>query len=241
MENSVYVGLSRQMALRREMDVIANNIANMNTPAYKAEQMVFREYVTQPERGERVSLVQDVGLSRDLSDGPLQTTGNPFDVAINGPGFFTVETPLGERYTRHGRFQLDAENRLVTGEGHAVQGQAGPITVPIEGGPVTISPDGVISNEQGVVGVLQVVRFDEPQTLRRAANGLYTAEDQQPQPVAIPSVAQGMLEGSNVKGILEMTRMITVSRQYQSVGRMLNNEDERLKQMITTLGKAPGA
>lgn len=241
MENSVYVGLSRQMALRREMDVIANNIANVNTPAYKGEQMVFREFVKEPERDERISLVQDVGLARDLSEGPAQPTGNPLDVAIHGEGYFVVDTPLGERFTRHGRFQLDAENRLVTNAGHPVQGEAGEITLPIDGGQVSIAADGTISNENGVVGVLRIVNFEDEQALRKAANGLYTAEDQQPQDVAVPNISQGMIEGSNVQSILELTRMIQVSRAYQSAGRFLEKEDERITQMITTLGKAPGA
>jgi len=241
MENSVYVGLSRQMALRREMDVVANNIANVNTPAYKAEKMVFREFVKQPERDERISLVQDVGLARDLREGPAQPTGNPLDVAIHGEGYFVLDTPLGERFTRHGRFQLDAENRLVTSAGHAVQGPGGEIILPIDGGDVSIASDGTISNEQGVVGVLRVVNFENEAALRKAANGLYTAEDQAPQDVARANLSQGMIEGSNVQSIIELTRMMQVSRSYQSAGRFLEKEDERITQMITTLGKAPGA
>lgn len=239
MENALYIGLSRQAALRREMDVIAHNIANTNTPAYKGEKMIFEEFLVKPGDGERISLVQDIGLSRDLSEGPAQPTGNPFDVAIHGDGYFAVETPLGERYTRHGRFQLDANNQLVTSAGHPVQGQAGPVTIPAGGGPISIAADGTISNEDGIIGVLQVVNFEDEQALRRAANGLYSTEDQEPQAVDNPTMSQGMIEGSNVESILEMTRMMTVSRRYQSLKSFMDKEDERLTQMITTLGKRP--
>ncbi|MFC6856292.1 flagellar basal-body rod protein FlgF [Marivibrio halodurans] len=239
MENALYIGLSRQTALRREMDVIANNIANANTPAFKAEKMIFQEFLSKPGDRERISLVQDFGQARDLSEGPAEPTGNPLDVAIHGDGYFTVDTPLGERYTRHGRFQLDATGQLVTSAGHAVQGQAGPINIPTDGGPISIAADGTVSNDNGVLGVLQLVTFDDQQALKRAANGLYSAEDQNPQPVDNPTMSQGMIEGSNVESIVEMTRMMTVSRKYQSLGRFLEKEDERLTQMITTLGKRP--
>ena len=240
MENTIYIGLSRQIGLRREMDTVAHNIANMSTPGYKAERLMFREYVDEPARGERLSMVQDVGLARDLSEGPAETTGNPLDVALHGEGYFVVETPLGERYTRHGRFQLDAEGQLVTGEGHPVQGQAGAITLPPGGGPVQIASDGTISNDDGIVGRLSVVTFEDEQAMRKAANGLYST-DQDPQAIDRPSMTQGMIESSNVEGILEMTRMIQVSRSYASISRFLSQQDDLQKQMITTLGKAPGA
>ena len=129
METSTYIALSRQMALRRELDIVAHNIANAETPAYKAERMIFREFLAKPEFREKLSFVQDIGLSRDLSEGPLATTGNPLDLAISGDGYFVIETALGDRYTRHGRFQLDAEGQLVTGTGDVVQSDAGAIQV----------------------------------------------------------------------------------------------------------------
>lgn len=239
METSTYIALSRQMTLRRELDVVANNIANAETPAYKAERMIFREFVDKPDFGEKHSFVQDLGLSRDLSEGPLEGTGNPLDVAISGEGYFVIDTPLGERYTRHGRFQLDAQGILVTGEGNPVQSDAGPIQVTPESGIISIASDGTISTEQdGVVGKMRVVNFDEEPRLRKGANGLYRAPpDMDPVDVENPTVAQGMIEQSNVEPILELTRMMTIMRRHQSVAKFVQQEDDRVKQMIRTLGR----
>ena len=139
MENTSYIAMSRQAALRRSMDIVANNIANANTPAFKAERMMFQEYLAKPTKDDKLSFVEDVGTARDLSSGPLTTTGNDFDVALSDEGYFVVDSPLGERYTRHGRFQLDANGQLVTGTGYPVQGQAGPINIPEDGGRISIA------------------------------------------------------------------------------------------------------
>ncbi|NMM46312.1 flagellar basal-body rod protein FlgF [Rhodospirillaceae bacterium KN72] len=239
MENTTYIGLSRQIGLRRAMDVVAHNIANANTPAYKAERLVFQEYLAKPEHSEKLSFVQDVGMARDQSIGPLTTTGNDFDVAITEEaGFFVVDTPLGERYTRHGRFQLSADGQLVTGEGYPVQGAAGAINIPTDEGRISIAADGTISNENGVLGKLQVVDFEDPQQLRKAANGLFSAPDGvEPNDVATPSLAQGMIEDSNVQPILELTRMMDINRTHESVTKFLQREDERIKDMVEKLGK----
>lgn len=237
MENSSYVALSRQMTLANEMTIVANNIANANTPAYKAEKMVFREFLDQPTRGEQLSFVQDVGLARDLSEGPMTATGNPLDIAINGKGYFVVDTPMGERYTRHGRFQLDANGQVVTGAGHPVRGLAGPIIVPPNQGDIAIAEDGTISTEEGIIGNLQLVDFEDEQLLRKGANGLYSSEDP-PENIQTPSVSQGMLEESNVEPIIELTRMIQVHRDYQSVQNFIKAEHDRQKTAIQRLGQA---
>ena len=118
MENAILIGLSRQMAMARDMATIANNIANVNTTAYKSESMMFEQYLKtdasdeSPDRN--IAFVQDVGQYRNMRDGALQTTGNPFDMAITGEGFFRVETDNGVRYTRNGNFNLNNEGQLVT-------------------------------------------------------------------------------------------------------------------------------
>lgn len=239
MENPIYIALSRQSSQRREMDVIAHNIANSNTPGFKTEKMLFREFLREPEDGEPISLVQDVGLARDMTEGPAKPTGNRFDVMIHGEGFFVVDTPLGERYTRHGRFQLDAESTLVTSDGYPVQGEGGAITIPQDGGPVSIAADGTLTNEDGVIGRLQVVEFEDLEQLSRGANNLYNTEEN-PQAVVEPNMSQGMIEGSNVQTILELTRMIDVSRSYTGVKSFMDEEDERIKTMIRTLGARGG-
>lgn len=112
MESPWLISLSHQVALKREMDAVANNMANMNTPAYKAERMMFAEYLVRPQKDAPLSFVQDKGMMRDLRDGPLTNTGNPLDLALTGDGYFMVDTENGQRYTRSGRFQLDADGQI---------------------------------------------------------------------------------------------------------------------------------
>ena len=120
MDNSVLVGLSRQVALARELDVVANNIANLNTTGYKADGALFEEYLDSAARADQsggsVSFVRDLGVWHDMSQGPIERTGNPLDVAVDGKGFLVVQTPGGERYTRNGSMQLNATGQLVTSD-----------------------------------------------------------------------------------------------------------------------------
>lgn len=118
MESPWLIGLSRQVALKREMDVVAHNVANMNTPAFKAERVLFSEDLVQPQRNVPLSFVEDKAMLRDLTEGPLTETGNPLDLAISGGGFFIVGTDTGERYLNSGRFELDAERQIINRLGH---------------------------------------------------------------------------------------------------------------------------
>src|SRR6185437_11408288 len=120
MENATYVALSSQMALQRQMDVVANNLANASTPAFKGEEMLFSQYLVQPRGGSPLAFVEDSGTVRDLRQGPIAKTGNPLDLAIAGQGYFAVQTPLGARYTRNGHFQLDSQGQIVTSQGYPV-------------------------------------------------------------------------------------------------------------------------
>src|SRR5262245_10619145 len=113
METPIYIALSRQETLRRQMDVIANNIANMNTTGYKSQRMLFLEYLEQPARGEKLSFVQDFGMMRDVRPGNLNITNNQLDVALRSEGFFAVDTAGGARYTRGGAWQLNDQRQIV--------------------------------------------------------------------------------------------------------------------------------
>lgn len=242
METPTYIALSRQLGLRRHMDIVANNIANMNTPAFKAERLIFVEYLKKPTNNtskDEQSFVQDIGTMRDTSEGPLVKTDNPFDLAVSGEGYFTIETPLGDRYTRHGRFQLDAENRLVTGQGNPVLDSGGSqITIPLNSGPISVGTDGTLSSGNGIVAKLGLVKFADEQQLRRGANNLYSVpEDQQPQAVEKPRIMQGMLEESNVEAITELTRMIDIMRTYQSIGKAIEQEHERQLKAINRVAR----
>lgn len=238
MENSVYIAMSRQASLERQLDITANNLANVNTPSYKAERLVFREFLMETQRSAPgLSYVQDLGQYRVMDEGPIRQTGNPLDVAISGDGFFAVETELGERYTRHGRFQMDAEGTLVTGTGEPVLGEAGPIVIPPGESDLSISGDGVISGRNGELGQLRVVRFENPEELRRGANGMFTSQEE-PVDVADPRVIQGSLEDSNVEAVVELTNMMQISRTHARVKKFLDQEDRRMRDMIDKLTRA---
>jgi flagellar basal-body rod protein FlgF len=239
MENSIYIGLARQMAMQRQMDVIANNLANMNTTAYQGERVMFEEYLMRAGRREQLSSVQDYGLARDLRAGEFQATGNSFDVAISGRGFFVVDTPQGPRYTRNGHFSVDAQGRLVTAAGHPVLGQGGrPIQLGDErGAPPTIASDGTVSTSGGAtVGRIDLVAFDNEQALRKTGNGQFVAKDA-PKPAADARLRQGMLESANVQPIVEMSAMIELSRAYQTNQRLIEQEHDRQRKAIERLAR----
>jgi len=239
METTTYIALSRQMALRRELDITAHNVANMTTPAYKAERMVFQEYLVKQAgtKEEDISFTQDIGLARDLSDGSMTQTGNPFDLAISGDGYFSVETDEGVRYTRHGRFQLNDARELVTGDGHQLLAFNGARTIIPEGtGKVDIAEDGTISSAQGILGKVGIVTFEDVQDLERLPNSLYQT-DQRAELVARPRLRQGMLEQSNVQPIMELTRLIEIQREHQSVQNLINKEHDRQKKAIDRIAR----
>jgi flagellar basal-body rod protein FlgF len=240
MENALLIGLSRQMAMSRDMATIANNLANMNTTAYKSEAMLFEQFLM-PDASEqspdkRITFVQDVGQHRDLRDGSLQTTGNPFDIAITGEGFFRVETDQGMRYTRNGNFNLDAEGRLVTSAGDLVLDDAGtPIAFADDETGITIARDGTISTDEGLRGRIAIVTFENSRAMKKAGDSLY--ETDQPE-IAAENIrlVQGALEGSNVQPIVEMTNMIDVMRSYASAQKLIEQADQMRRQAIQQLG-----
>ncbi|MBP2292081.1 flagellar basal-body rod protein FlgF [Azospirillum rugosum] len=238
METPIYVALSRQMTLRRQLDVISNNIANMNTTGFKQQRMLFTEFLERPGMHEQVSFVQDRAVVRDLATGGLTQTGNPLDVALTGHGYFTVDTANGPRYTRAGNFQLNDQRQLVDGGGLPVLADnRQPITIPEGTRDIKITGDGTVATELGPVGKLNIVTFKNEQLMTEVGSGLYVS-DEEPQPApADTKVAQGMLENSNVKPVVEMTAMIDIQRQYQSNQRMIENEHERIRSAIQKLGR----
>jgi flagellar basal-body rod protein FlgF len=242
METTSYIALSRQGALRREMDVIAHNIANMNSTAYKGEKMMFVEHLMKSRDDlsfipRKLSFTRDVAQYRNLSEGPIKSTGNSLDVAIRGEGYFVVQRQDGtEAYTRNGSFTMDASGQLVTQSGDPVMtsGDA-PIFFSPQDTNISIAADGTVSTNNGQIGKLRVVRFDDQQNLRAEQGSLLTT-DQAPQDVERPHVIQGSLEGSNIQPVLEMARMINVQRSYDSIRNFIETEDSRQKKMIDQLG-----
>lgn len=241
METPIYIALSRQMVLRNQMDVVANNIANASTPGFKAEMMLMSEVDLPAERGVKLSYVQDFATARDFSAGPLRATGNDLDLAIQGNGFFAVQTPDGVRYTRVGRFQLDANGILVNSQGFPVLAGGSSVTINPDDGAVNIAEDGSISTDralggqqQQVVGKLDLVDFADRAKLIPAQDNLFDA-DGQPTVAATGKIAKGMLEDSNVRTILEMTNLIQVTRNYQAMQRFQDSEHERQRRAIGSI------
>lgn len=237
MENISYVGLSQQVALQREMDVTANNIANMDTPGYKTQSLLFLEYINKGgDKNEKLKQVNDYGMYRDLSTGALKQTFNKLDVAIQGEGYFAVQAPGGVMYTRDGGFALNSKGEVVTKAGYQVLGDNGsPLTIQPGAADITITPQGNIATEKGTVGKLKIVSFDNAQMLKPVGNNLLDAGQASGQPVADPHVEQGMIESSNVNPIVEMNKMMQISRMYEATQHMLLDDHQRILSAIQKL------
>ena len=254
MDNTLLVGLSRQVALARELDVIANNIANINTTGFKTDGAVFEEYISPTARAENfvgpdqlISYVQDRATWVDLSQGALERTGNALDVAIDGRGFLAVQTPNGERYTRNGAFQINNNGELVTSEGYQVLGASGPIIFQPKDRDITISRDGTISVREGNTaateaqrGQISVVGFAQPSLLQKDGTGTFRApEGVTPQADPTSRLVQGSIEKSNVRAVMEMSRMIEVTRSYTQIAALLSQQSDLQRTAIEKLAEVP--
>lgn len=242
METTSSIALSRQSGLRRQIDIIANNIANMNTNGFKSERVMFVEHLVRSRGGgtllgTKLAYVRDIATMTDHSEGPVERTGNPLDLSIAGEGFFVIQTDKGERYTRSGRFKLDEDGQLVTQSGNPLLSTGNdPFFLSPEDTDIVISRDGTISTNNGELGKIRLVTFENLQKLSHSPGGLFSSEDA-PVDVEQPQIAQGALEGSNIKPIFEMAKMIEISRTYEGIRTFMNREDERLRNMIRELGK----
>ena len=236
MDSPGYVILSRLGAQLRATQVLANNLANAETPGYRATRAVFAQHL-QPQRDVAdgrigVAYATDRATWRDTAQGPVSSTGNPLDVAIRGEGYFAVETPEGERYTRAGRFTLDQDGRLTDMEGHPVLDARGtPLAFAPNDSRIEIQGDGTIRSENGVIGRLRVVRFDDPQRLRAEGDRLFASDDAA-QPVERPNLVQGAVEGSNVRPVLELTQLTAELREFQFAAQFAEREGERLQTAV---------
>jgi flagellar basal-body rod protein FlgF len=248
MDNTLYVGLSRQITLQRALDITANNIANIDTAGFKVESLMVKEDPETPAlapASKPISYVLDQGVARNFGQGALEQTGNPMDLAIEGAGFFSVQTADGPRYTRDGRFTLDASGKLTDTAGNAVLDSGGsPITIdPINGAP-SIAKDGTISQTtpQGQTiqaGKVGVVRFSDLTALSKEGGGLYqAAAGQTPDNATDAQIHQGMVEKSNVQGVAEITQLIAITRAYERVTQMISQTQDLSESAVERLGKA---
>ena len=238
MQTPGYVALSRQIALTRSMDVSANNIANLDTSGFKRQTMLFREYLNGQTGQDQVSYVADSSTVRDLSSGSMRVTDAPLDIAIEGKGYFTLETAVGPRYGRGGQFQLNAQNEIVNPNGHALLSDGGArITLPAGAKDISVAKDGSVSADGAAIARIQPVNFENEQRLIHTADGLLRADGAEPFPAEGSFVRQGALEGSNVNAVTELVNLLQVQKDYQGVHRMIKGEHDRLVQAIRELGK----
>ncbi len=241
MDNAIYVGLSRQMLLQRELDIVANNLANVDTTGFKFESMLSNtDEVTTPTPGQAptpVDFVAAAGVARDYTQGPLTQTGSTLDVAIDGKGFFTISTASGPRYTRDGRFKLDPTGRLVTMGGDPVQGDGGDIVLDPKKGQVSIAANGDISQNGQAVGKLSVVTFDSLAALSKdGGNQFRNDSNLTPTPSTTAELKQGMLEGSNVQPVTQITRLIEINRAYDAIASMMASTSQLSNTAVQRLG-----
>jgi flagellar basal-body rod protein FlgF len=253
MENTLLVGLSRQMTLERQMDVVANNVANINTNGFKADRSLFEEYLRSGAHEDnfvrsdrRVSFVQDRASFHDFAAGNTEQTKNPLDVSIDGGGFLVVQTPAGERYTRDGGLQINNLGQLVTAGGNPVMGTSGPIVFQPTDKQINIAADGNVTVLEGtgrtdsVRGKLRIASFAEAQKLVKEGNNLYSAgQGVAAQPDITSKVRQGFIEKSNVNSVTEMSRMIEITRTYTQISALLQQQSDLHKSAIEKLAEVP--
>jgi len=242
MENSVYVGVSGQISLARRMERIAHNMANVNTPGFRAEGLKFST-LTSPQaetNGTRANFVTAGKSYISLERGAITESGNPLDVAIKGDAYLALQTPAGTVYSRDGRLQMTPEGGLVSVMGYPVLDSGGaPLQLDVQNGPPTIGSDGSITQKGTLVGALGLFQFQQGSQLRYGPNASLIP-DREPMPVVDDpqfGVMQGYVESSNVNGVIEMTRLIEVSRAFEQVEALLRGQEEMGHKSIETLGQ----
>lgn len=238
MENASYTTLTRQSGLMREMSVIANNLANASTTGYRQEGVVFSEFLRKMP-GDQQSLSMAAGNVRNTSflPGTMTHTGGPFDLALDGDGFFLVQTPDGERLTRAGHFMPNAQGNLVTPDGHAVLDAGGaPLFIPPDASSIAFAADGTLSADGVPLGQIGVVVPTDTAILSRDSGVHFRVEGGFDAALDV-QVRQGMLEGSNVDPMTQIARMIEVQRAYEMGQSFSQSEDERLRNAVRSLIK----
>ena len=240
MDNQSYITLTRQTGLLREMQVVANNIANANTTGFRQEGVVFSEYIGRVENAASISMGQGNVGTTSYAQGALRQTGGTFDFAIEGDGFFLVATPDGERLTRAGAFSPSANGDLVTVDGYAVLDAGGaPVFVPGDAESITVSPDGTLSADGAPIGQIGLVRPIDAQEMQRESSVLFRS-DAGFEPAETARVMQGFVENSNVETITQLARMVEVQRAYEMGQSFLDAEDERVRRAMDAMVKQNG-
>ncbi len=244
MDTILAIALSHQVAKRRQMDIIANNIANMSTTAFKRENVMFGQYLKEakgdlPKSLRQISYVQDFGITRNMTDGRFETTGNTFDIALSGDGMFQVKRNNGDMaYSRNGHLALSDDYTLITSSGEEIMDQSGrAIKIPPTVTDIKIASDGTISSpEAGQIAKLNVVAFTDNSKLKKIGDNMFSS-DSPTLPATDYHIIQGATESSNVQPIIEITRMILVSRSYVQTSKLMENLQEAESKAINQLAK----
>lgn len=238
MDNTIYATLTRQSGLLREMRSVANNIANASTTGYRSEGVIFSEYISDLGPDAPSLSMASARVRETLqAQGAMTMTGGPFDLALQGDGFFMVQTPAGQRLTRAGSFTPNENGDLVTMDGFAVLDAGGaPVFVPQGTGPIGISADGTISADGQPIGQIGIfMPVDSAGMIRE--DGVRFRADAGTEPALDARMLQGFLEESNVDPILQVSRMIEVQRAYELGQSFIDKEDERIRGVIKALGR----
>ncbi|MEM7710132.1 MAG: flagellar hook-basal body complex protein [Pseudomonadota bacterium] len=237
MADGIYPTLTRQTGLMREMELIAQNIANASTTGYRAEGLIFSEHISRGGRNApSLSMAHATGRETDFRQGALDRTGGTLDLAIEGEGYFLVDVGGTPHLTRAGAFLASADGGLQTMEGNPVLDEGGaPVFVPPGAADIAVAPDGTLSADGQPLARIAVVMPDDPGAMTRRAGTMFAAEGYLP--VENPSVAQGALESSNVDPMLQIARMIAVQNAYEMGQGFMDREDERMRAMFRLMDR----
>lgn len=236
MDAAGYTALTRQSGLMHEMQVVANNIANISTAGFRREGVVFEEYVARMDEGPSLSMAHASGRVVDLTQAGVSQTGGTFDFAIQGDGFFLIESQAGERLTRAGSFTPSDAGELVTNDGYRLLDQGGaPVFVPPTARVIAVAQDGTVSADGAPVARIGLWQPADPLTLQHQAGTLFSADGIEPTDQG--TILQGYLEDSNVNPVMEIARMINVQRAYELGQSFMDQEDKRVRAVVETLGR----
>jgi flagellar basal-body rod protein FlgF len=233
MDAAIYKALSGAVAQMHRLEVAAQDLANVNSPGYKGQRLSFSEVLASsvPASERSGGLVAVGGHKTNMNPGEIHSTGNPFNLAIEGDGYFVVQTVRGERYTRSGNFTLRDDGTLITSGGNPVLGEAGPLQ--INGGKMVVAADGTVSTDQGEAGKLRIVRLIDPQRILKEGANLFQSARLNIGEVANVQIMQGGLEQSNVNSIDSMVLLIANQRQFDAYERAIRLMDSATEKMIT--------
>lgn len=250
MNSGMYAALSGNINAMKRLDILANNIANANTPGFKKDRLAFETQLKQAAEsaalpaggGDAAPVFSGDRFFTDFSPGPMQKTGNPLDLAIEGNGFFTVTTPSGPAYTRQGNFRMDETGRLVTSDGYPLSPE---IILPENSTQITVGSDGTVSaylpgeTTPVTVGTMQLVDFPQPYDLQKQGGALFVPANPLavPEPTTAGTISQGAVEGSNTSTISEMVMMIENTRYFEACSKVVKSFDDMASKAANELGR----